>query len=144
MSVHSSRYRFALLLGLFAGAGCETLHEAGVPGLAGFLNTEAAVQEEERHRTEYQESRDPAELRWLMRNRIQSGMSPSEVSKVIGDEGERVYDDGWVKNEGGYYQANDEAWKWGPDREGKSVILVFRDRQLVNFDPREFDDGPTF
>ena len=132
------------VLAVGAASGCQSLHDAGVPGMAAFLNSETQSKEEERHRTSYQTSRDPSEMRWLLRNKVYSGMSPSEVSKIIGDEGERVYDDGWVKNEGGYYQASDEVWKWGPDRKGQSVMLVFRENELLNFDPTEFEDTPEF
>jgi hypothetical protein len=147
-SVHSSylkRARLALIALAVCGAGgCQSLHDAGVPGMASFLNTEAQAQEEERHRTAYQKSRTSSELRWLLRNKVHSGMSPSEVSKIVGDEGERVHDDGWIKNEGGFYHATDEVWKWGPDREGNSVMFVFRDKQLLNFDPTEFEDDSEF
>ena len=144
LATASPRCVALIVLSLSFIAGCQALNDAGVPGLTGFLNTETAVKEEEQHRQKYQESRDSAELGWLLRNRIQSGMSPAEVSKVFGDDGERVRDDEWVKNEGGYYQVGDEVWKWGPARDGKSVFLVFRERQLVNFDPHEFDAEAGF
>jgi hypothetical protein len=32
----------------------------------------------------------------------------------------------------------DATFKWGPDRAGRSIYLIFRDDHLVNFDPHEF------
>ena len=78
----------------------------------------------------------------LLQNRVENGMTPAEISHVLGEEGERVYEDGWIKNRGGHYQAGDETWKWGPDRKGNSVYLVFRESRLVNFDASEFETSP--
>ena len=66
-------------------------------------------------------------------------MSPSEVSEMIGEEGQRIQDDGWVTNDGGSFHVGDDTFKWGPDGRGNSYFLVFRDRKLVNFDPGEFE-----
>ena len=102
------------------------------------FGAKAGVHEEEQHRQSYQKSRDPEDLRWLLANRISSGMSVSEVGRIIGQEGRRLYDDTWIKKGGGYYQSGDEAWKWEQDRNGQSLILVFREGRLVNFDPADY------
>ncbi|MDA0281735.1 MAG: hypothetical protein O3B13_02320 [Planctomycetota bacterium] len=123
------------LLILIAVSGCGTFTVAKLPDLSAFFDSNSGVRDEETHRLEYQESRHPDELKWLLANRLHSGMTVSEVSRTIGERGQRLYDDSWVKKGGGYYQSGDEAWKWAQDRNGQSLILVFRDGHLVNFDP---------
>ena len=120
--------------------GCSTVTGAG--SLASLFDTESRQREEEDHRSSYQETRSPADLQWLMRNCVESGMTPTEINGVLGEQGQRVYDDKWIKTRGGHYHAGDDTWKWGPDREGNSVYLVFRSNKLVNFDPNEFAESP--
>ena len=90
-------------------------------------------------RTEYQQTGSPEAIRGLLARCVEQGMSPGEVSEILGEPGQRVYDDGWITNDGGVYQVGDEAYKWGPDGRGTSYFLVFRDRRLVNFDPAQFE-----
>lgn len=131
----------AVVLFLIAGAtGCSTLR---LPDVDEMLGNDNSLKEEEEHRRNYQSNRDPADLRWLLANRISSGMSVFEVSRVVGEEGRRIYDDNWIKNGGGYYQTGDEAWKWEQDRNGQSLILVFREGRLVNFDPSNYQEPPN-
>ncbi len=118
-------------------AGCETLPDGKLGELV-FRSGDRALQLEEEHRERYQETRDPDDRDWLLGHAVESGMTPTEVTRVLGQEGKRVGNDAWIKNGEGHYQVDDQAWKWGPDKEGKSVILVFRDSKLVNFDPHEF------
>lgn len=129
----------ALIVAL-ALTGCQSAGSELLPGLQALLDGKSSVMDEETHRREFQKSRSPKEMNWLLRNSINAGMAVSEVSKVLGEEGRRVYDDGWIKRGGGHYQSGDKAWKWGPDREGRSVFLVFRDGKLVNYDPNEFEN----
>jgi len=123
---------------LFA-CGCGTLTGSGLPDLNSLFSSESSVRDEEEYRQRYQKDRDPGDLRWLLANRIESGMAVSEVNRTLGEEGRRVYDDNWIKTGGGYYQSGDKAWKWDPDRNGQSLILVFRDGLLVNFDPSDYE-----
>jgi hypothetical protein len=111
-----------------------------LPDLDAMFGTKPNVREEETHRLSYQSTRNPEDLQWLLANRISSGMSVSEVGRVIGEEGRRLYDDTWIKKGGGYYQSGDEAWKWEQDRNGQSLILVFREGGLVNFDPSAYEE----
>jgi hypothetical protein len=117
--------------------GCETLPDGKLGELV-FGSGDRALELEEEHRQRYQETRDSDDRDWLLGHAIESGMTPTEVARVLGQEGKPVLNDAWIKNGGGHYQLHDIAWKWGPDREGKSQILVFRDSKLVNFDPHEF------
>ena len=42
---------------------------------------------------------------------------------------------------GGHYRENDVLYKWGPDNEGRTILLAFRDDKLVNFDPDFFESS---
>ena len=123
-----------VMLTLFV-SGCGMMSIPKLPDMDDMFGGKSSLHEEELHRQNYQSKRDPAELRWLLANRISSGMSVSEVGRIIGEEGRRLYDDNWIKKGGGFYQSGDEAWKWEQDRNGQSLILVFREGRLVNFDP---------
>lgn len=123
---------------MLAVIGCRT---PVLPDFDEMLGAGNGAQEEEEHRRNYQSTRDPDELKWLLVNRISSGMTVSEVGRVIGEEGRRLEDDNWIKTGGGYYQSGDEVWKWEQDRNGQSLILVFRDGRLVNFDPTVYQES---
>ena len=92
------------------------------------------------HRRRFQQDRISADFRWLLANATRTGMTPKDVGEVLGERGEIVMNDTWIKSSGGHYRASDEVYKWGPDDKGKSVYLVFREDRLVNFDPSEFRD----
>lgn len=125
-----------LLLGGTMFAGCETLHKAGVPGLEMYLKDPNAATAVER-REQYQTNGDPVALNWLLVQRVRVGQSVAEVSGTLGEQGE-LYDDFRLKTHGGDYLATDVAYHWGPDASGRSIVLIFRDGKLVNFDPDEF------
>ena len=93
------------------------------------------------HRSRFQQEGDPDSLRWLLGNRIASGMSLFEVAEVLGSKGERVWNDHQFKVGAGRYQETDETYKWGPDSSGSSVYLVFREGNLVNYDPKQYRDS---
>ena len=143
--VRSEILRFVpatLLLSLVGVSGCGALSALKFPDLNDLLGSSSQVRDEEGHRQKYQLDRDPAERNWLLANRIQNGMAVSEVSRVIGEDGQRVHNDGRVKKGGGHYQSGDKAWKWAADRNSQSLILVFREGLLVNFDPSEYQSRP--
>ena len=124
----------------FSASGCGSFSARNLPDFDDMFGAKAGTRDEEQHRQSYQKSRDPEDLRWLLANRISSGMSTSEVGRIIGQEGRRLHNDSWIKKGGGYYQSGDEAWKWEQDRNGQSLILVFREGQLVNFDPADYSE----
>jgi hypothetical protein len=130
----------AMVVSLCLFAGCETLYDAGVPGMERFVDLESKAQEEEQHRKKYLEDKDPEAIRWLLANRIQSGQTLEEVGRIFGEKGIREHNDNWLTTDGIGYRTDDKAYKWGPDREGKSIYLVFREGILVNFDPHEFEE----
>lgn len=132
-----------LLTGLFCVCaslicGCEALDEAGVPGMDAFINRSAAREEEAKHRDLFATEGNRESFRWLLVNRIEQGMSVADINTTLGQAGERIANDGWLKNkQGGRYRQGDTAYKWGPDRDGRSIYLIFRDNHLVNYDPGE-------
>lgn len=139
---------FALLLGV---VGCESL--TGEHSVFRSHESQAAADTEE-HRARFLETRNAEDLQWLLKNSIQSGMSRGEVAQVFGEQGERVRRDSRYTRNGGHYRENDVLYKWGPDNEGRTILLAFRDDKLVNFDPDFFessdfsdiqivDDSPT-
>ena len=138
LSVGSVATALTVMLILF-GIGCGTVSVPKMPDIGDMFGEKSGLRDEEEHRRNFQSTRDPADLRWLLANRISSGMSVSEVGRIVGEEGRRVYDDNWIKKGGGYYQSGDEAWKWEQDRNGQSLILVFRESRLVNFDPSDYE-----
>jgi len=114
--------------------GCGTISVPNLPDMSNMFGAKSSIRDEEVHRQRYQKDRDPAELRWLLANRIKSGMSVAEVGRTLGEDGHQLFNDDWIKTGGGYYQSGDKAWKWEQDRNGQSLILVFREGRLVNFD----------
>jgi hypothetical protein len=118
--------------------GCETLNNAGVPGLKPYskVNTEE-VKKEQDCRNDFQVHRDHKALYWLLANRIQTGMQLQEVEQMLGEPGERETDMSRLKTDS-LYQTTDLVYKWGPDQTGHSVVLFFRDGHLVNFNRESF------
>ena len=123
---------------LLVVGGCSAVGENGKSMFPTFETEEQRATEEETHRLSFQESRKPADFRWLLSHRIESGMSPLEVGKVFGENGKRNEKDGWLKKHDTNYRVGDVSYKWGPDNLGNSALLVFRDEKLLNFDPNEF------
>jgi len=115
--------------------GCQSLPDLS---LAGFFGESVTESERDSHRQAFQETRDPEHLNWLLANCVETGMSPADISRILGEDGTRLHGDGWVKNKSSQYLVDDETWKWEADREGRSLLLVFREGRLVNFDPSEF------
>jgi len=109
------------------------------PGCASLLDTVFPVdssrfEEEERHREQYLATHDSEHIRWLLNNRVQNGMSKGDVDRVVGEDGERVFDDQKVLTSESVYRTDDLVYSWGPDREGNVYMLVFRDNRLINFE----------
>lgn len=94
--------------------------------------------EVEMQQRKFQIDGDPAAFSWLLGHLVDNGMTVAMVNEVIGSEGMREFDDAAMKRNGGNYQQTDVGYKWGPDRNGRSVVLFFREGKLVNFDQSEF------
>ena len=128
----------ALLLLAATLSGCETANWARNLNDAFSSRPRTTAAEEERHRNDYVANHDRQALNWLLRHRIESGMSYATVCKVLGEEGVREARDEWIKTKGGSYQLGDDVYAFGPDNEGHTVYLGFREDKLVDFDPTEF------
>lgn len=118
-------------------AGCETLHNSGVPGLEQYVNDGVALAAPE-YREKFQVDRDPEAFAWLLRNRVRAGMTTMEVNEALGEAGEEFSQTDSIKKNTDGYQSTDVGYRWGPDAQGRSVILFFRDGHLVNYNPSEF------
>lgn len=127
------------LVGLLSG--CETSGWAHKLERAFSSRPQSTSAEEERYRRMYLGNHDRQALYWLLRHRIHSGMPYGDVCRILGEEGVRESRDNWIKTNGGNYQLGDDAYAFGPDSDGQTLYLVFRDDKLVNFDPTEF--SPT-
>lgn len=119
-------------------SGCQALEQSGFIPEALLVNGDEMARKEREHRLQYIEKGDPDALRWLLGHRIETGMTLAEVNKVFGQEGVEETDDGWIKKHNSRYRRSDNTYGWGPDSRGESIYLVFRNEQLVNFDPAEF------
>lgn len=129
---------FVLLFAVLPCAGC------GAPGshVADLFRWDRKPdsQELEKHRKQYQSTRDKQAMRWLLGNALQPGMTRSEVESVLGEEGVRETNDRWLKTNGDAYRLDDIIYCYGPDDEGHCVYLGFREDRLINFDPEEFEE----
>ena len=118
-------------------SGCETLEQSSLGRMLPFgAKTNHSPQATE-HRQKFLNERDPDAFRWLLSHRLHNEMSVQQVEHELGESGERRNDDREYKTNGGYYQTTDVGYQWGPDRQGHTVVLFFRDGKLINFDPDE-------
>ena len=130
---------YAISLLSFSGMGCENFHQTGAANGWTFFNSADSLQEEEQYRELFITEGDSQAVRWLLKNRIASGLELHDVNQILGQNGVRQFDDGWIKNHGGMFFQTDRVYKWGPDSEGKTYMLVFRDDHLLNFNPDDYE-----
>lgn len=118
--------------------GCQTLHEAGVPGLEKYVKRDqVAVETEKRHRQEFVLNHSHESLYWLLSHKVSNGMNLQDVEAVLGGPGEQTNDFDSVNPEG-LHQRTDVAYKWGPDKKGCSVVIWFRDGHVANYNPKDY------
>jgi len=139
--IHSRIKLGMIVLCLVAASGCESLYNAGVPGMERFVDVGFRARESEKNRERYQQNRDPKAMLWLLEHRVSSGMTVADVNQVFGEDGERQFDSQRLTTGEGEYQTGDVVYKWGPDSKGNAAYLVFREGHLVNFDPHEYSRG---
>ncbi|MEX1232710.1 MAG: hypothetical protein WEB58_20860 [Planctomycetaceae bacterium] len=125
---------------LVSNIGCTSLTKKDNRFYCGLFSGKTDKNDAEKHRQTYQSERTPESICWLLANQIHSGMSLEEVNDVLGENGIREINSRWITSNGGNYRTDDVAYRWGPDSEGGTVILVFRENRLVNFNPSEFEE----
>jgi hypothetical protein len=118
--------------------GCTATGMTTPQALAKASPEDSAKKTPDSQRRLYQVERDPAALRWLLAHCVHRQMSVKEINDAIGEDSARVHDDTWVKRGNGYRE-DDTVYRWGPDKNGRNVYLVFREGKLINFDPKEFE-----
>jgi hypothetical protein len=133
---------FTAWLGLIIGLvtaipGCVWLHQHGVPGLEMYVKDERE-QQVPHYREQFLLERDPEALNWLLANRVQNGMSVMEINHMLGEDGERIERDQRFKVNANEILQTDVAYQWGPDRNGRTIVLFFREGRLIQFRPDEF------
>ena len=117
--------------------GCGSPERKSLADKLPFLKHQNDSPQEAEFRQKFVAERDPAAFKWLLAHRIHNEMSVAEVSSVLGESGERRFDDREYKTNGGNYHTTDVGYQWGPDRTGHTVVLFFRDGKLIHFDPAE-------
>ena len=128
-----------IVVTLLLNTGCETMPDWDSGMASGTHRAEKRVSKAEHQRMLFLTDRDPDALNWILKHRLQSGMSRASVEKELGEEGEFQESSKWLKATGGSFRTTDDAYKWGPDKTGRSVYLMFRDDVLVNFHPEDFN-----
>ncbi|RMG41361.1 MAG: hypothetical protein D6725_01465 [Planctomycetota bacterium] len=116
------------LLALIASAGC-----AGPLRLSPFATASPQMAESAELRRRFVVERSPEAIRTLLREHVERGMTLEEVQAVLGEPGERVYDDAAIKRGSPLIHQADVIYRWGPDRNGRSYYLAFREGKLVHF-----------
>lgn len=135
-----SVFRPATLLGgllvCLAGLGCEStgLNTSLLETLAG----RPVVSEKEmaRRRAAYIEHHNREDLYWLLQNCVTTGMGVHEVAAVVGETPELEPHSQWLKQAD--FRVDDKVYKFGPDSQGQSVYLLFREGRLINHNPDEY------
>ena len=137
MSFQKRMICYAALISV-CGTGCQNLQQTESKNGWTFFNSANRLQEAEQYRDRFVTEGDSQAVRWLLKNHIAGGMKLQDVNQILGQEGVRQFDDGWIKNHGGTFRQSDQVYKWGPDSEGKTYMLVFRDNHLLNFNPDDY------
>lgn len=143
MSPRTSRPSNRLLTGgislaLLAGlSGCGAIEQ--VANMPSSSQRRATMRKREvAMRDRYAEKGDTKAIRWLLANVVEEGMEVEEVSRILGQQGEYVAADNFVKTKNSGFHVDDKTYRWGPDDHGRAYFLVFRDRQLVNHTPAQY------
>lgn len=118
--------------------GCESLGKTNPDAITKTSADSGPKKTPDSQRRLYQSDRDPVALRWLLSHCVHRQMTVKEISVVLGEDGTRVHDDTWLKRGNGYRE-DDTVYRWGPDKNGRDIYLVFRNARLINFDPSEFE-----
>jgi hypothetical protein len=129
---------FCACIAVVTFAGCESPEWTRSLNDSFSAADKSGPKTEEEHRDEYAATHSPASMRWLLGHCVEMGMSYKRVCHIMKEDGTPVTGDNRVLSGGGNYRVGDEVYAFGPDTNGKTVYLVFREDRLVNFDRSEF------
>lgn len=138
-----SAFKGTIVAGLLcAGAGalggCESVGKVTPQVSAKSSPEDSSKKTPDSERRRYQADRSSSAARWLLAHCIHRQMTVKEINNVFGEDAVRVHDDTWLKKGNGYRE-DDTVYRWGPDKNGRDIYLVFRGGRLINFDPKEFE-----
>lgn len=125
-----------VVLVCWTGAGCEStsLNTSLLESLAG--RPVVSEKEQAQRRAAYIENHNREDLYWLLQNCVTTGMGVHEVAGVIGETPELEPHSQWLKQAD--FRVDDKVYKFGPDSQGQSVYLLFREGRLINHNPDEY------
>jgi|GEM_PF-1373954 len=136
------RHTIGLLLGSLLAVGCHSPEAELLLNDGKVVVSESVTRSQQKHRKDYQTSRDPGAIRWLLGNTIKNGMSVKQVNHLLGEEGVREANSQWIKKGQSEYRVDDVIYHYGPDSKGTAYYLAFREGKLIYFDPAEFQGDP--
>ncbi|MFN8856140.1 MAG: hypothetical protein ACK50P_11285 [Planctomycetaceae bacterium] len=131
------RLAMSLIVGLSSlPCGCELAGGGAhlIDQLAG--RPVVSKEEQSRHRAAYVEHHNRSDLYWLLQNCVTTGMGVHEVAGIIGETPELETQSQWLKQAD--YRVDDKVYKFGPDNQGQSIYLLFREGRLINHNPEEY------
>jgi hypothetical protein len=119
-------------------SGCNATGNLTPTMFAKGSTDDSAKKTADSERRRYQEDRDPKALKWLLVHCVHRQMAVKDINGVLGEDATRVHDDTWVKKGNGFRE-DDTVYRWGPDKNGREIYLVFREGKLINFDPKDYE-----
>jgi len=100
--------------------------------------------EEITHRSRYQATRSSADLEWLMKNRIENGLTVDSVNNILGQKGKALDAENQVSQASASSGSKDGTYEYGPDDQGRTYHLTFRNSRLVEYTPSDsLATGPS-
>lgn len=130
-------------LALICLASCETLKAPGSTADWFARNNKSHEKEAQAYRNQWLTRKDGAAARWLLANQIHNGLTVEEVDLRMGDRGQKELNTQEFNRKVDGFRLGDVFYRYGPDRNGESYYLGFRDGSLVNFDAERFADHKT-
>lgn len=136
-----SMLRGFALLAIVAVVGCSnpvskmlfTNHKQRNPAMGPEKQRERS--EEQAHRARYRSTGSSADLEWLMKNRIENGLTVNSVNNILGEKGDLIEPAEGISQAGGETGSTDGTYMYGPDDRGRTYHLTFRNSRLVDFNP---------
>lgn len=129
------------LLAIVAVVGCSnpvskmlfTNHKQRNPAMGPEKQRERT--EEQEHRAKYRSTGSSTDLEWLMKNRIENGLTVNSVNNILGEKGDLIEGAEGIAQAGGETGSTDGTYMYGPDDRGRMYHLTFKNSRLVDFNP---------